>query len=117
MRKVKYSITRANRPFAEADETDIFLKKGIDWKYEEEWRMIMPLDNSNKVMGTDPKVYLFDIPPKAIKAIILGCRVSESLANSIHNIFHTDARWSHLELKRALLDKQEYSLLIMDEPM
>ena len=45
---------------------DIFLRKAKQWKYEKEWRMMVP-------NGPGPSQF----PPQCLTGVIFGCRISE----------------------------------------
>ena len=49
--------------------------KSIDWKYEQEWRLIMPIS----VLNTNNGVLVCSFPPGIIREIILGVRVDPLL--------------------------------------
>ncbi len=52
------------------DYVEALLTKSIDWKYEEEWRVIEPETSSD----TGPGIKSF--PADALSAVILGCKIT-----------------------------------------
>ena len=69
-----------NRQKNKIEKIDLFLTKSMDWKYEEEERIITSLLNATKVIDTEEvSLSLFYVPHNAIKEIILGMRSSVQL--------------------------------------
>jgi len=64
--------------------SDIFHTKSSKWEYENEIRMILPLDRVENFINSD--VYLEPFPPEMIKEIIFGLRAQDSLIELVHNI-------------------------------
>lgn len=80
---VQYSKFRPTIEFRQLGPTDAFsfmLTKSIDWKYEEEERVIDLLKNADKTLDVSPfPVALFKIPSDAIAEVIVGLRASAQL--------------------------------------
>lgn len=54
-------------------ELEPFFTKSIDWKYEEEVRMVATLDLATEIKRKDLNdIYLFEVPHEAIKEVIVG---------------------------------------------
>jgi Protein of unknown function (DUF2971) len=80
LRKVIYSDRRPVLDFAGRDtpSMEFLYTKPKEWGYEAEWRMLRPLNKASRVIERTPfTVNLFSIPPKSIKSVILGYRVSK----------------------------------------
>lgn len=81
---------------------DLLLTKGRPWKYEDEWRMLMPLMYAEKIIEPDKlghPVHLFKIPPSAVTKIILGHAADEKL------VAHTLTLRSRLETQHVAIEK------------
>jgi hypothetical protein len=54
--------------------------KFTPWRYEEEWRLIRPLDAADLVCHTDDgtRIHLFRFPADAVAEIVVGARISDS---------------------------------------
>ena len=79
---VKYSKARQVIPRKQSDAVglDIFLTKSVDWKYEEEDRLLALLKDADKIDEKKPyPVHLFKIPFGAVSEVILGHNAAESL--------------------------------------
>ena len=91
LRAVDYSETRALLPFdglmnlataeREAWNERIFFTKSIEWRYEEEMRVLAPPDRANRRIAVDTgiDICLFAFQPTAIREIIAGAKCSEDL--------------------------------------
>lgn len=88
------------------------LTKSDHWNYEKEWRLIDMLERADETrQNISPPVYLFKLPPKAISAVVLGCRTSPNEEEKIKSLLR-DNRYSHVSLKRATLDERHFKLNI-----
>lgn len=78
MFKVRYQDERPTMHFdPEAEEAQNCARvKGKQWVGEDEWRMFKDLRKAQDSL--DKEGGLFDIPGKAIKRVILGCRAAEA---------------------------------------
>ena len=114
---MSYSETRPviNEPFDEnSPEVDILFTKNNDWAYEREWRIVRFLKDADS--NPEPGIFLFEVPPEAIKDVVFGCRSEESLVNSIQQIVSTNEKLRHLRFRKARLSQNSYSLDIVDFP-
>lgn len=109
--------------------------KSIDWKDEQECRLITLTDfadNLTKIgkkrnvyfkFGVDSRainklcsdyVALFNLPPESIKSIVFGCNVNQNLRRKIYNHIESNTNLSHVKLFQALIDNKEYKLVITE---
>jgi len=81
--KVIYSDRRhrIGHTLDDADFGDVsyLFIKSLDWTYEAEWRLILPLTFGRKVGS----VVVYDFPPEAIREVIIGYRASPELRQKI----------------------------------
>jgi hypothetical protein len=121
LRRVDYGSQRVistrglppDQPWVKPDA--VLLMKSADWKHEEEWRWIdcCGPDGYDEV-GSTPNgepVYLRSIPPGSILEVILGCRATSDLAESIHALKST-AEYQHLKVLKVALSRSRYDLEI-----
>jgi hypothetical protein len=54
---------------------DAYFRKGLDWQYEQEWRMVCPLLDCDRVERT---VFVKQFPSECVVAVMLGCRMREN---------------------------------------
>lgn len=113
LKEVKYSHTRPEITISHVKSFDSFLIKGEEWSYEEEWRMLMPTALAQQA-GKDKKgedVYLYEIPRADITKVILGCRASDELLNSVRQIKEANKELSHLQVEKMALDEKDFRLI------
>ncbi|WP_410499103.1 DUF2971 domain-containing protein [Chitinibacter sp. S2-10] len=84
LRKIVYRNERPAINLTDIDDLSSFLTKGIDWSYEQEWRMMLPLVDANKVIDDGSnRIHLFHYPKEAIRSIIFGCRSKVETKNAV----------------------------------
>lgn len=111
LRAVTYS---SERPSVAATKLsfNLLLTKGLDWEYEDEWRMLMPLQYADKKEASDDLGYpvcLFKIPPRAITKVIVGCAADpELLARAVSIRDRVDTQ--HVAIKKARVDERQFQL-------
>jgi hypothetical protein len=111
LRKVEYRSMRPSMPLAALDGIDIFLVKSVDWEYEQEWRIIFPLENAVEVIPTESlPVCLFAFPPEAVIEVIFGSRMHETNKSAIRNILRSSKKFSQVEIFNALPHEWEFGL-------
>ena len=105
LRKVKYeNRSSLGRTLIDLDGDDLLITKDKSWTYEDEWRILVPLESADKVLDVDnDKIFLFEVPPSAITAIILGGRTSSSLHEELKCCLES-LDMQHIKLKRAELN-------------
>ena len=113
---VQYKLERPSATIEEVTVPEIFLTKGSDWKYEKEWRYLKYLndaDDRHEEPDTHP-VELFRLPPKCIKGVILGCRSSKELKDTIVALRRDDPEFEHLQIQQAGASTKHYRLGIKE---
>ena len=109
LRKVLYSPTRPSLTLADVDDFALFMTKGTDWKYEAEWRMIVPLDTASTVIGEGTHaVHLFEFPAQAITSVVLGSRMAAQKKGDLRQILANYPRFSHVRCLEAEIDNEHY---------
>jgi tetratricopeptide (TPR) repeat protein len=94
------------------------LAKSLEWEYEQEWRMIVPLGESvlrkaARILdaGGD-QVHLFELPPQCIRGLVLGCRMTSAARSEITDLVTSDERYAHVLVRHARQDLNRYGLLL-----
>jgi hypothetical protein len=105
--KVEYSTDYPLVNWSELEHDDIktvFLRKYDGWKYEREWRMVIP---------NGAHTYL-PFKPSAVTGLIFGCRAEDPLKHRILTILQKRAAAGlpPLEIFKAVKHKREYRLTI-----
>src|ERR1017187_7828558 len=122
LQKVQYqtervSLTRGlrGRPYVGPDA--ILLIKSTDWEYEREWRWLErgdPHEYAEVVSTPNGDLFLRPLSPRCIRQVILGHRISRTLAESIQAL-KSVPDYRHLEPFGGVLDASQYKLDI--EPL
>ena len=87
----------------------LFLRKHPDWSRELEWRMIRKLDEASERRPAEPPIYLFEIPPEAIRVILLGAQMSDQNKDRVHRAV-LSGKWRHLQILQARLSASSFGL-------
>jgi hypothetical protein len=102
--RVNYS---PRRPQIDSPNSDAVLHalsiKSEEWSYEQEWRIVTPLDTCQK----KDELFLKPIDPASITELTLGVGVDENLVN---RAIEWQRNHQHVNLRRARLDSLEYKL-------
>ena len=113
LRKVSYSPKRPSLTLADVEDFAPFMTKGTDWKYEAEWRMIVPLDTASTVIGEEPHaVHLFEFPAQAITSVVLGSRMAAQKKEEVRRILSDSPHFSHVRCVEAGIDNEHYQVRV-----
>ncbi len=90
---------------------DVLLTKGIPWKHEDEWRMLMPLEYADERRSESLvyPLYLFKIPPNAVTKIILGGNCDADLVRDTLSLRSRDET-RHIAIEKARIDERHFQL-------
>lgn len=111
-RKIEYREKPPEINLMNASGAEIFFVKSLEWEYEAEWRMLMPLSDSSMMIERQPyPIHLFGFPSESVKEVILGARISEQDRKVIQTIMN-DKKFAHVKLYQAELDNASYEIVI-----
>ncbi|MGA9509837.1 MAG: hypothetical protein WBV55_14575 [Candidatus Sulfotelmatobacter sp.] len=71
------------------------------WEYEQEWRIIRPLQEASKRIGAD--IYLFEVPPESIRSVIAGIKTASDLRAELSTILKGNPKLAHVRKSQARL--------------
>ena len=112
LRKVDYRKQRPNAPMIELTGTEMFLVKSEQWSYENEWRILRPLQDAHQINDVGPyPIHLFVFPPAIIREIILGCRMPEEMRDKIIQTVKSDKQYRDVKILQAKPDEKEFRLI------
>ncbi|MFY9260850.1 MAG: DUF2971 domain-containing protein [Gallionella sp.] len=115
LRKVIYREERPSLVLSEVEDFAPFLTKGVEWSYETEWRMMLPLTSADVVIGEGATaVHLYKFPISAIRSVILGCRISETNVREIHQLIASAEELKDVSCLQAQLDETHYRLILSE---
>lgn len=117
LRKVVYSKKKPKPTLEQISGIELLLSKSLDWSYEQEWRIVKPVDDAT-AMGTalSHDVYLFPLPPDAIEGIILGAHMPESERQRIIKLVHSRPDLDHTWMKQAEVSSTDFALSLFRLP-
>lgn len=117
IRRVRYRDTRPSLPLAEMSSTELFLAKSQHWAYENEWRIVRPLDEAVATLHSESEPYpicLFEIPRQAVTGVILGARTQQHVVSAIKNDVATNLQPNTVSMRRAVPDASHFLLQLID---
>jgi hypothetical protein len=111
-RKIDYREKPPVISLMNASGAELYFVKSMKWSYESEWRMLMPLTDSSRVIEKQPyPIHLFNFPPESVGEVILGARISEQDKELIQSTLNNQ-RFAHVKVGQAYLDNSSYNILI-----
>lgn len=111
LRKVEYREARTSAPLTAMDGIDVFLVKSRDWEYEQEWRIMRPLEDAVETIDRELfPICLFEFPPDAMTDVILGSRMLDAHRIVIKQILRDIQEFSHVKIFNAVPDEREFVL-------
>ncbi|WP_310441530.1 DUF2971 domain-containing protein [Sulfurimonas sp.] len=104
LEEVNYVDTRPSIESEEWLNKETFFTKGKHWYYEEEYRMVLLLDESN-----NQNKYNIKFPNQLLKSVYIGVRTSKESIEYIKNL-NNKAEWKHLNIFQMEVDEVAYKL-------
>lgn len=115
LRKVVYVESRPRKSMTEMNGTDLLLLKSDIWKYENEWRMCVPISDFDiKIESIPLPICLYKIPSQAMKQVILGANMHKDDEDEIIDIIKSDNEFKHIQITKAKASPTEFSLEFTD---
>ena len=114
LRRVSYSDTRPELN-AQVDDEGAFvhlaLTKGLEWSYEQEVRLLLPLENADRMLDAESgRIHLMVVPSEALKSVTFGCKASEAFVDAAIEALNAVAATSHVVTRRSVVDDDQYAL-------
>jgi hypothetical protein len=86
-------------------DDDVLYTKTAEWEFEKEWRIIRNFNDAAEKVGQDlygKDILLFDIPPNALRSVVLGYRVTAQCEENVLETICKNATLSHVIVHRAI---------------
>ncbi|BED99977.1 DUF2971 domain-containing protein [Aeromonas dhakensis] len=109
IKEVNYSNERSYLTFEDIDEDNfehVFYNKSEEWKYEQEHRLVLPLNKADDVYNE--KYHLFKFDKSRILSITFGCGMSYDDKREIIELVKSDHDFRSVNFYHARLDDNEY---------
>lgn len=117
LRQVHYRDVRPSANLIDLNGTEMFLVKSKEWSYEREWRVLRPLKDAHDIIDVNGEdIHLFQLPPDAIKTVILGTRASSTLADQARVAIAANEQMSHIQVLRCSPDESCFAINIHANP-
>lgn len=71
-RSVTYETEITGVTFDSISHETLFFSKFLDWNYEQEVRVVLPLAECRQSISKDKPIYLYDLPGECVERIIFG---------------------------------------------
>lgn len=108
LQRVVYTDSPPKIRFEDIQGTELFFTKGSAWKYEAEWRMLLPLSESDETIPSSPfPIHLFRFPPESVSEIILGARMTNENRAKIEAFVSSRKEYSHVSICQAVAETKE----------
>jgi len=112
LRKVNYSKNMPILDITRIRSIDELMVKGIDWCYEQEWRMVLDIKDSDKKIESemDP-IHLFRIPFEAFKSLRIGARTRPEIKQLLLDTVGKNSELDHLSIYEMSVHESKYELV------
>ncbi|CAK2833463.1 DUF2971 domain-containing protein [Vibrio crassostreae] len=110
LRKVDYELERPTyiEPSELEYDTESWFVKSPEWKYEEEQRLLLPLDLAKRI--PDMNIPFYPVEPKIIKSIILGCQMPVNIKKEV--VKHCNKHG--IKVRESFIHSHQFKLHIVD---
>ena len=90
------------------------LCKSLDWSYEKEWRMFLPLNDPSRSAQhvVDNRFFLFEFPPDALTAVVFGARASDETKAEVSAILKSTTEMRHVRILAATISVHRFEVTI-----
>jgi Protein of unknown function (DUF2971) len=105
LRQVGYVEDRKPDYLLTTRDDDVLYTKTLEWDFEKEWRIIRNFNDAVDKVGADvydKEVLLFDLPPSAIKSIVLGYKGTPQLEKDLRGMVTRNPNLSHVIFRQAV---------------
>jgi hypothetical protein len=89
---------------------EIVRTKSLHWKYEDEYRVIIPLEATTLDTSKTPPWHLFEIDPASVKSVTFGCKTTDALKDHISTVLAAP-HWQHMTKYQISLSRDAFSLV------
>lgn len=116
LRDVSYTAQRAALTYDAISGDQGFqtfaLNKSAHWAYEEEMRLLWPLEHAEKIVETPSgRVSLIALPPTSVVSVTLGCKASMEAEASLLDSLENQEGCAHIQVRRARMHETEFELV------
>ncbi|WP_333583783.1 DUF2971 domain-containing protein [Rivihabitans pingtungensis] len=85
LREVTYAQEIEGVTFDPKSHESLFFSKYMDWSYEQEARVVLPLADCRQHIHDQSILYLYDLPTKFIRRVILGWNINRTSVDVVRD--------------------------------
>ena len=85
LREVTYAQEIEGVTFDPKSHESLFFSKYMDWSYEQEARVVLPLADCRQHIHDQGILYLYDLPTKFIRRVILGWNINRTSVDIVRD--------------------------------
>jgi len=85
LREVTYAQEIEGVTFNPKSHESLFFSKYMDWSYEQEVRVVLPLADCHQHIHDQGILYLYNLQPKYIRRVILGWNINRTSADAVQD--------------------------------
>jgi hypothetical protein len=87
----------------------------LEWAYEQELRLLWPLELADRrVEMPEGSIHLLDVPPAALLSVTLGCKAADRFAVEIVRLISDVGAKAKISIRKAVVDETAFSLNYRD---
>jgi hypothetical protein len=88
------------------------LTKSNHWSYEEEMRLVWPLEQAEKkVEIPNGHISLIPFPPESVVSVTLGCKALEATKTTLVQVLSAQKNCDHIQVRQARLHDTEFAFV------
>lgn len=112
LKPVTYDIERPTyiEPHELEYDTESWFVKSPEWHYEQELRLLLPIDHAERVEVGQSNLYFYPVEPNIIKSIILGCQMPVSKKQEVYE----KCQALGIKVREAFIHSHQFKLDIVD---
>jgi hypothetical protein len=107
LRPVKYDVMRTPRDWSHVSVDSLLFRKGADWAYEDEMRIVFPEGQTAIQPGLGG---LVELPAGCIDHVIIGSRVTAERGRELLEALRASRKFSDARVRHARPDPSRYGL-------
>lgn len=110
LKQVKYDIERPTyiEPHELEHDTESWFVKSPEWRYEKEWRLLLPIDHALRVEGSD--FFFYPVESNIIKSVIVGCQMPVEQKKEVYK----KCKSHSIQVREAFVHSHQFKLDIID---
>lgn len=93
------------------DDMDFLYRKSLEWDYEKEWRLVLPLIAGKRVSQL-PDIWVREFGAQSLREIVIGCKAGDNLKNEIAKV---KAKMPWVRIRHASPSAIRHAMILTDD--